>query len=53
MLKVILLVILILGSDSQYCLDNNGRPVEWWIILKVPPKIGNSGYGYFDAWSRQ
>jgi len=34
---------------SQYCLNSAGEPVSWWIILKVPPMIGNSGYGYYDS----
>lgn len=33
----------------QGCLDANGVPVSWWAILKVPPKIGKSGFGYFDS----
>lgn len=34
---------------SQYCLDLSGQPVDWWVILKVPPTIGNSGHGYYDS----
>lgn len=53
MIRAFLLVILILEAHSQYCLDNQGRPIEWWTVLKVPPKIGSGGYGYFDSQSRQ
>ena len=23
--------------------------MHWWIVLKVPPKIGKTGYGYYDS----
>jgi hypothetical protein len=36
-------------SFSQTCLKSTGEPIEWWIILKVPPKIGKSGYAYYDS----
>ena len=26
-----------------------GQPISWWVILKVPPSIGNSGYAYYDS----
>jgi hypothetical protein len=29
-----------------------GEPVAWWIVLKVPPMIDNSGYGYYDSATR-
>lgn len=23
--------------------------MEWWVALKVPPKIGKTGFGYYDS----
>lgn len=37
------------GGKAQNCLNASGLPVAWWIVLKVPPTIGNSGYGYYDS----
>ncbi len=34
---------------GQYCMNAAGEPVAWWIVLKVPPMIGDSGYGYYDS----
>ena len=34
---------------AQTCLKATGEPVQWWVILKVPPKIGKLGYGYYDS----
>lgn len=34
---------------SDTCKNHQGNTVDWWIILKVPPKIGNSGFGYYDS----
>ena len=46
---VIISTILIAYSDAQYCMNTAGGPVSWWVILKVPPAIKNSGYGYYDS----
>ena len=46
---LLLLSCILYVSMSQGCLDVNGMPVSWWAILKVPPKIGKSGFGYFDS----
>ncbi len=46
---LILLVISLQLTQSQYCMNAAGEPVAWWIVLKVPPMIGNSGYGYYDS----
>ena len=37
---------------EQTCLDLNGSTVDWWAVLKVPPKIGSSGFGYIDSKSQ-
>lgn len=37
---------------SQYCKNLSGSQVAWWVILKVPPKIGASGYAYIDINSK-
>lgn len=42
---------LVIGALSQYCLNSQGQIVDWWVILKVPPKIGSSGFGYMDSTS--
>lgn len=52
LLLVILSVSLISLAETQSCLNSNGEPVSWWVILKVPPMIGNSGYGYYDSNTR-
>lgn len=41
-------VLLALGL-SQVCIGQSGSAVEWWVALKVPPKIGKSGFGYYDS----
>lgn len=49
-LMIILSFLLILrGVEAQNCLNAAGEPVSWWVILKVPPTIGNSGHGYYDS----
>lgn len=49
MLQIILLIFLGSAVHSQFCLNQDGDPIEWWVILKIPPKIGNSGYAYYDS----
>lgn len=44
-----LLFLLVATANSQGCLNHVGSPVDWWVILKVPPKIGKSGFGYYDS----
>lgn len=34
---------------TQACLNHQGTEVDWWVIMKVPPKIGKSGFGYYDS----
>lgn len=46
---VVCLLALSIGGRAQSCLNSSGLPVAWWIVLKVPPTIGNSGYGYYDS----
>lgn len=48
---IILLCVLVFlrSGQTQYCLNSAGEAVSWWVILKVPPTIGNSGYGYYDS----
>lgn len=48
----VLLLVAISNVQSQGCLNPDGEPVSWWVILKVPPMIGNSGYGYYDSNSK-
>ncbi len=48
----ILIITLINISHNLSCLNPLGQPVSWWVILKVPPTIGNSGYAYYDSNSK-
>jgi len=36
------------GAQSPLqCLDNNGKPVDWWFVMKLPMNVGpQSGYTY-------
>lgn len=43
------LLLLACQALSQSCLNHLGQAVDWWVVLKVPPKIGKSGFGYFDS----
>lgn len=45
----IILLSLLHALKSQGCLNYQGLPVDWWAALKVPPKIGKSGFGYYDS----
>lgn len=49
---VILALVAVNMVQSQGCLNLAGEPVSWWVMLKVPPMIGNSGYGYYDSNSK-
>lgn len=49
MLLVIAIFAIIVLSNAQNCLKSNGEPVAWWVIMKIPPKIGNIGFGYYDS----
>jgi hypothetical protein len=49
---LILISILLVYAHSQSCLNAAGEPVSWWVILKVPPVIKNSGYAYYDSNTR-
>jgi hypothetical protein len=44
-----LFIILLQYVTAQSCLNSQGQMVSWWVILKVPPTIGNSGYAYYDS----
>ena len=46
---VVLALVAVNMVQSQGCLNLAGEPVSWWVMLKVPPMIGNSGYGYYDS----
>lgn len=49
-LKILLIALFLFSSaHSQYCKNHVGNPVNWWVILKVPPKIGKTGFGYYDS----
>ncbi len=49
LLLTIGMFLLLQGGQTSYCLNSMGQPVSWWVILKVPPRIGKSGYGYYDS----
>ena len=51
-MRFFIFAILTFLAVSQECMDNSGKRVDWWAILKVPPKIGSSGYGYIDSVSQ-
>lgn len=40
---------LILIGMGQTCIGQGGDEVEWWVVLKVPPNIGKTGFGYYDS----
>lgn len=39
----------LLQVHADSCVNHLGANVDWWVILKVPPKIGRSGFGYYDS----
>jgi len=49
MYRAVLLLFFLISLNGQTCLKSTGEGVEWWVILKVPPKIGKVGYGYYDS----
>jgi len=53
MINILVVLLFLVGLiSSQSCLNPIGEPVAWWIIIKVPPKTGHSGYGYYDEHMR-
>jgi hypothetical protein len=52
LLTIICILIVLQITTSHSCLNSVGEPVSWWIILKVPPMVGDSGYGYYDSNSK-
>lgn len=49
-MKLILSAFLLISIVfSQSCMNARGSAVAWWIIMKVPPKIGKIGYAYYDS----
>ena len=48
-LLITLFFIFFYVGECQKCLNHLGQAVDWWVILKVPPKIGKSGFGYYDS----
>jgi hypothetical protein len=49
MLSKLIMLMLIAIINAQTCFGQLGTAVEWWLALKVPPKIGKSGFGYYDS----
>lgn len=50
MIKQIVLLLFVLEIIyAQACLKDNGEVVKWWVILKVPPKLGIITYAYYDS----
>jgi hypothetical protein len=45
----LLMALIVVSSYAQGCLNHLGNPIDWWVVLKVPPKIGSSGFGYYDS----
>lgn len=41
--------ILVQVTYQQTCIGQSGKPVAWWVAIKIPPKTGHSGYGYYDS----
>jgi hypothetical protein len=49
MINNLVALLLLAGlACCQSCLNPIGQPVAWWVVIKVPPKTGHSGYGYYD-----
>jgi len=49
MIALLVSTCLVWQISALSCLDQNGNPVEWWVVLKTPPKTGTNAYGYYDA----
>ena len=49
MIFLLITIFLAIHVKSQTCIGQSGQPVAWWVTLKVPPKTGHSGYGYYDS----
>ena len=47
--SLLIIILLIACGQGQTCIGQSGQPVAWWVVLKVPPKTGHSGYGYYDS----
>ena len=47
--QLVCLIFLLTLTLSQSCLSQDGKPVAWWVVIKVPPKTGHYGYGYYDS----
>ena len=47
--SLFILLIQLYSAYTQGCLNHLGQAVDWWVVLKVPPKIGKSGFGYYDS----
>jgi len=52
MLKTCVVVLLLSCVISQSCVKYTGESVSWWVVMKVPPKIGKTGFGYYDSTMR-
>lgn len=48
-LRLVLILGLVWVVVPQGCVNHVGAVVDWWVILKVPPKIGSTGFGYYDS----
>jgi hypothetical protein len=31
------------------CVGNEGQAVDWWVVLKFPGRINQTGFGYYDS----
>lgn len=52
-MKTALLLVSLLfvySATSQQCLDPNGNPVAWWVMLLFPGSVPG-GFGYLDSTS--
>lgn len=49
MVTPFIIAFIIALATSQTCLSQSGEPVEWWVVFKVPPKLGVNSYAYYDA----
>lgn len=49
LIYLISFLIFLVISQGQSCLGHSGQVVKWWVVLKIPPKIGIIGYAYYDS----